>query len=145
MAPAMVRLAILTLALAALLASPAAAARNDGPYAPFPEGDPSGDALRFVQRLNYARLAEPRVASTATEIERLLHGTAISADGRPLPAEDAKAVAHEAAFRRAGVSRASDRGQTDPKPLLAVALLLAAGGVAFELRGRRVRSRTAAG
>jgi hypothetical protein len=138
----MLRVIALSLALTGVLASPAWAAKVDnGPYSPFPEGDPSGDAVKLVQRLNQERFPVLGRGSTAAAIKRLERGTAVGPDGRPLPAEDAAGVKRSEAFTRAGVT--GDRPPSHPTFLLALALLLALAGVAFELRGRRVRSRAA--
>src|SRR3954468_19168886 len=138
----MLRVVALSLALAGLLASPAWAAKVDnGPYSPFPEGDPSGDAVRLVQRLNQERFPLLDKSSTAAAIRRLERGTAVARDGRPLPTEDAEGVKRSKAFIRAGVT--GDRPPSHPTILLVLALLLALAGMAFELRGRRVRARAA--
>jgi hypothetical protein len=138
----MLRVIPLSLALAGLLVSPAWAAKVDnGPYSPFPEGDPSGDAVRLVQHLNQERFPLLDKSSTAAAIKRLKRGTAVAPDGRPLPAEDAAGVKRSQTFTRAGVT--GDRPPSHPTFLLVLALLLALAGVGFELRGRRVRARAA--
>jgi hypothetical protein len=135
----MLRVIALSLAIAGLLAAPAWAAKvDDGPYTPFPEGDPTGDAVRLVQHLNQERFPGLGKASTAAAaIKRLERGTAVAPDGRPLPTEDAAGVKRSKAFTRAGVT--GDRPPFHPTFLLVLALLLALAGVAFELRGRRFR------
>jgi hypothetical protein len=127
-------------ALAALLcatAAPALAAKkDDGPYAPFPEGDPSGDAVRFVERLNQQRA---RQGGAPVSVRQLVKGRSFDRVGGRGP-HGSVDLDRLAPARRAGVSAAAspDRGGLLPFALAAALLALAALGL--ELRGRRARS-----
>ena len=141
MTPAMVRLAILTLALAAVLASPAAGAkRDDGPYAPFPEGDPVQRAVQFVHRLNAERLPPAaRRRAARIGVSHLLTGTSLPDPGTTPPDEKAVPKAASTPSRRAGVNGASGRLRGAALPFALVAAVLAAAAIGFELRARRRR------
>src|SRR4051794_16511299 len=128
----MLRLSALTLAVAVLLAAPApAATTNDGPYAPFPEGDPVQRALDFVRKLNAERLPPAaRREAARIGVEHLAKGTALPDAGSTPPEEKAVPKPASSPSRRAGVSAADDgpAGAALPFALLAVVLAAAAIG-----------------
>src|SRR3954465_8751979 len=106
----MARMTALLLAVAALFVPVATAAPpDDGPYAPFPEGDPVQRALDFVRKLNAERLP-PAARREAARIggEHLAKGTALPGAGAPPPEEEAVPKPASSPSRRAGVSAGGD-------------------------------------
>jgi hypothetical protein len=135
----MLRLAALSLAALALLASPAlAASKNDGPHAPFPEGDPVQRALDFVRKLNAERLppaARRQAARVGTR--HLRAGASLPDPGTTPPDEKAVPKAASSPSRRAGISGRDDHPGRAALPFALVAAALAAAAIGFELHARR--------
>jgi hypothetical protein len=142
MAATMLRATTLAMALVALLASPAAAApKGDGPYTPFPEGDPLHRALNYVHQLNDQRVPlHARRQAGKIGAERLTKGTSVPGTGSTPAAEKALPRAASAASR-AGVSGGGGGLAADALPFALLAVVLAAVAIGFELRARRRTAR----
>jgi hypothetical protein len=136
----MARTAALLVALLLVPVAPAAAAgKDDGPYTPFPEGEPTKRAVDFVRELNAVRPpAAPRAAASAARItpQQLAKGTKLPDPGTTPSSERALPTA-AAPSARAGVNGGDDSPAAAAIPFALVALLLAAAAVGFELRARR--------
>ena len=136
----MPRIAALLLTLLVLPAAPAAAApTDDGPYTPFPEGEPAQRAADFIRQLNALRPPASRGAAAATPrftAEQLARGKRLPDPGTTPPSEKALPKAASPSGR-AGVSGGDDSPAAAAIPFALVAMLLAAAAVGFELRARR--------
>ena len=140
MTPRMLRTTALFVAISAALAAPAAAApTDDGPYTPFPEGEPTKRAIDFVRELNAVR---PPVAGPDSQAppritpEQLVKGTHLPDPGTTPESEKALPTAASPSAR-ANVSAGDDGPAAAALPFALVALLLALAAVGFELRARR--------
>jgi hypothetical protein len=142
MAATMLRVTTLALTLAALLASPAAAApKGNGPYTPFPEGDPLQRAVNYVHQLNSRRVPlHARRQAAKIGAEKLTKGTSVPGRGSTPAAERALPRAASAAAR-AGVSGGGGGLAADALPFALLAVVLAAAAIGFELRARRRTAR----
>jgi hypothetical protein len=135
----MSRTAALLVALLLVPAAPAAAQKDDGPYTPFPEGEPTKRAVDFVRELNAVRPpvsgntahASPRITP-----QQLAKGTKLPGPGTTPSSEKALPKAASPSGR-AGVNGGDDSPAAAAIPFALVALLLAAAAVGFELRARR--------
>ncbi len=136
----MSRTAALLVALLLVPAAPAAAARkDDGPYTPFPEGEPTKRAVDFVRELNAVRSPAPgQAAPSARRItsQQLAKGTKLPGPGIT-PASEKALPKAASPSGRAGVNGGDDSPAAAAIPFALVALLLAAAAVGFELRARR--------
>src|SRR3954452_5349695 len=136
----MARMTALLLVVAALFAPAATAAPpDDGPYAPFPEGDPVQRALDFVRKLNAERLPPAaRRAAARIGAQHLQEGTRLPDPGTTPPEEKAVPKARaKSPSGRAGVSGGDDGHGEAALPFALVAVVLAAAAIGFELRARR--------
>jgi hypothetical protein len=128
------------LLLLGAIASPALAAPGDGPYTPFPEEDPVGRALDFVDRLN-RRSGAPRDLTP----EELARGVVLAPrpDGRGTGrvVSGPKAPGAATPFKQAGVAQAGDPPSPVAWPFAVVAGILAAGGLLVAARGSTGRAR----
>jgi hypothetical protein len=132
------RLTALALAVVALLASPAAAKKDDGPYSPFPEGDPVQRALEFVHRLNAERLPPAaRREAARIGVRHLIKGTSVADPGTTPPEEKVMPREASSPSRRAGVNAGADGPGEAALPFALVAVVLAAAAIGFEIRARR--------
>jgi hypothetical protein len=137
----MLRALALALVLAVLAASPAAAAsKDDGPYTPFPEGNPVRRALDFVHQLNTERLPAParRQAAKLTP-EHLSKGASLPDPGTTPKDEKALPKASSSPSRRAGVSAGGAGPAAAALPFALLAGVLGAAAIGFEIRARRRR------
>jgi hypothetical protein len=129
--------------IAALLASPAAAAtRDDGPYTPFPEGDPKQRALGFIRQLNAERVTGPAAREArAIGLEELARGSTLDATAlQPLDTgttPKSELGQPKGAFARAGVSEGDGGPPGLAGPLVLLSVLLGIAALGFEFRGRR--------
>jgi hypothetical protein len=137
----MLRAVALALALAALAASPAAAAsKDDGPYTPFPEGNPVKRALGFVHELNARRLPAPaRREAAKLSVKHLTKGASLPDPGTTPKDEKALPKAASSPSGRAGVSAAGGGPAAAALPFALLAGVLGAAAIGFELRARRRR------
>jgi hypothetical protein len=134
----MLRLTTLALAIAGLLAAPAAAKNDDGPYSPFPEGDPVQRAVDFVRKLNAERLPPPvRRQVARIQAQHLIKGTSLPDPGTTPPEEKAVPKPAASPSRRAGVSEADGGPAGAALPFALVAVVLGAAAIGFEIRARR--------
>ena len=137
----MLRAVALALALAALTASPAAAAsKDDGPYTPFPEGNPVQRALDYVHQLNAQRLPAPaRRQADKLSLEHLSKGASLPDPGTTPKDEKALPKAASSPSKRAGVSAGGGGPAAAALPFALLAAVLGAAAIGFELRARRRR------
>jgi hypothetical protein len=137
----MLRAVALALALAAFAASPAAAAPKDnGPYTPFPEGNPLPRALVYVHQLNARRLpARARRQADKLTPEHLTKGASLPDPGTTPKDEKALPKAASSPSRRAGVSAGGGGPPAAALPFALLAGVLGAAAIGFELRARRRR------
>jgi hypothetical protein len=137
----MLRALALALALAALAASPAAAAsKDDGPYTPFPEGNPVQRALDYVHQLNARRLpARARPQAAKLSVEHLTKGTSLPDPGTTPKNEKALPKAASSPSGRAGVSAGGGGPAAAALPFALLAGVLGAAAIGFEVRARRRR------
>jgi hypothetical protein len=142
MAATMLRVTTLAIALVALLASPAAAApKGDGPYTPFPEGNPLQRAVNYVHQLNSRRVPlHARREAARIGVDKLTKGTSVPGTGSTPAAEQALPRA-ASATGRAGVSGGGGGLTAEALPFALLALVLAAAAIGFELRARRRAAR----
>jgi hypothetical protein len=134
----MLRCATLVTVLCVVLAAPASAARrDDGPYTPFPEGDPGPRAIEFLNKLNAARgpgsTTETRALITR---ERLIRGTKLPGTGTTPESEKAVPTAANTPSARAGLSGGGG-GPPAVLPFALAAVVLAGAAIGFERRARR--------
>ena len=135
----MSRTAALLVALLLVPAAPAAARKDDGPYTPFPEGEPAQRAADFVRELNAIRPPASRAAAADARrftVEQLAKGTKLPGPGTTPSSEKALPKAASPSGR-AGVNGGDDSPAAAAIPFALVALLLAAAAIGFELRARR--------
>src|SRR4051794_24771578 len=126
----MVRLMTLALAIAAVVSAPAAAKTDDGPYSPFPEGDPVQRAVDFVRKLNAERLPSPvRREVARIQAEHLIKGTSLPDAGTTPPDEKAVPKPASSPSRRAGVSGGDDGPAGAALPFALVAVVLGAAAI----------------
>jgi hypothetical protein len=135
----MLRSATLAGALCLVLAASASAARRgDGPYTPFPEGDPGRRAIEFLNKLNSARGVG---SSTETQAlisrERLTRGTKLPGTGTTPDSEKAVPMAANTPSARAGLSGGGGGSPPAVLPFGLAALVLAGAAIGFERRARR--------
>jgi hypothetical protein len=137
----MLRALALALALAALAASPAAAAsKDDGPYTPFPEGNPVQRALEYVHQLNARRLpAQARPQAAKLSVEHLTKGTSLPDPGTTPKNEKALPKTASSPSGRAGVSAGGGGPAAAALPFALLAGVLGAAAIGFEFRARRRR------
>src|SRR4051794_11691134 len=137
----MLRAPALALVLAALTASPAlAASEDDGPYTPFPEGNPVQRAVDFVHQLNARRLP-PAARREAAKLsaKHLTEGTSLPDPGTTPKDEKALPKATSSPSRRAGVSAGGDGPAAAALPFALLAGVLGAAAIGLEVRARRRR------
>jgi hypothetical protein len=135
----MLRCATLATALCIVLAAPASAAhRDDGPYTPFPEGDPGPRAIEFLNKLNSTRgLGSSPEMRALISRQRLIEGTKLPGTGTTPKSEEAVPTAANTPSGRAGVSGGGGGSPPAVLPFALAAVVLAGAAIGFERRARR--------